>query len=474
MPLHRIALCGVALASLVLTTGLNAPAGSAAPPDRERGGPGSWTKISVGGSGITYTSSLHRTADGVLHVIYPKGSGAADQLGHVSISPSGAVIQQNDALPSAWAAMDLTPALVGTADGGLRAVFGGIQSVDPGFWSDGRMYTATAPASGASWTLPAEAVGTTTSAVDSYGTGATTLADGTPVAAWPLNSRITWHVGTGSDPDQSFDLPYCCAYDVSVVRDGDDVWLGWYGNGSTAATNGIFVRKIYPTAGAIIKAPQSSVGANSPRLGQVALAARTGGGVYAAYCVGYPTCDHIGLWKVGTSKVTKVPHSKYVDHLAISPGPSGRLWIAWSDNIPKIQTIRTGRNGSGMGAGQRLGMPHGTDSVYDVAIDGTTGRGDVVIQVGNGFWHTQAFAGLTLTGKPGAWKHGKKRKVTFAVTDAGDAVAGAKVKAGSRTCTTKGNGKCTITFPKATKKGKVTVRATRNAYGPAVLVLKVK
>lgn len=473
MRLHRIAFCGVALTSLLVTTGVSAP-GSAVPPDRERGGPGSWTKISVGSSGITYESSLYRTPDGVLHVLYPKGSGAADQLGHTAISPSGAVVTSNDVLPSAWAALDLSPTLVGTPDGGLRAVFGGIQSVDPGFWSDGRMYAATAPASGASWTLPMEAVGTTTSAVDSYGTGATTLADGTPVAAWPLNSRITWHVGTGSDPDLSFDVPYCCVYDVSVVRDGDDVWLGWYGNGSTAATNGIFVRKIYPTPGAIIKAPQSSVGASSPQLGRVALAARTGGGVYAAYCVGYPNCDHIGLWKVGTSKVTAVPHSQYVDHVAISPGPSGRLWIAWSDNIPKIQAVRTGKSGSGMGPGRVLGMPRGTDSVYSVAVNGTTGRGDVVIQVGNGFWHTQSIAGLTVKGKPGAWKHGNKQKVTFTVTDAGDAVAGAKVTAGSRKCTTKASGKCTIKLPKSTKKGKLVVHASRAGYAPGKVILRVR
>ena len=262
MRLHRIAFCGVALVPLLLTTGLSAP-GSAAPPDRERGAPGSWTKISTGGSGTTLQSSLYRTADGVLHVVYPKGTGTIDRLGHTAISPSGGIVLQNDVLGSPWAGLDSTPALVGTADGGLRAVFGGLRSTDPGYWSDGRMYTATAPASGATWTLPAEAVGQNTNAVASYGTAATTLADGTPIAAFPLNSDITWHVGTGGDPDQSFAVGGCCAYNMAMVRDGDDVWIGWYANGGSPSTNGTFVRRIHPTLGPITKAPGSSVGART-------------------------------------------------------------------------------------------------------------------------------------------------------------------------------------------------------------------
>lgn len=311
------------------------------------------------------------------------------------------------------------------------------------------MYTATAPASGAAWTLPAEAVGQDTNAVASYGTAATTLADGTPIAAFPLNSDITWHVGTAVTPTSRSPSAGCCAYNLEMVRDGDDVWLGWYANGGTPSTNGTLFRRIHPTLGPVIKAPG------------------------AAYCVGYPNCDHIGLWKVGTSKVTKVPRSRYAEDVAISPGPSGRLWIAWSDNIPKIQAVRTGRSGSGMGPGRVLGMPRGTDSVYSVAVNGTTGRGDVVIQVGNGFWHTQSIARLTLRGKPGAWKHGKKRKATFTVTDAGDSVAGAKVKAGSKKCTTKASGRCTIAFPRSTK-GKLVVHASGTGYAPAKTTLRVK
>ena len=466
--------CGAA--ALVLAAGLTAPGGSAvgAPPDRDRGAPGSWTKISTGSGGITYESSLYRTADGVLHVVYAKGSGGATQLGHTAISTGGSVVAQNDVLSPEWAGVDSAPVVVGTADGGLRAVFGGLQTTSPGFWSDGRMYTATAPSSGASWTLPGEAVGVSTSGFSSYGTAATTLADGTPIAAFPVNSSITWHVGTGADPDQTFDVP-CCAYDMTMVRDGGDVWMAWYANGTGAAANGTFLRQIYPTLGPIIKAPGSSVGGDSLPVGRVAMAARAGGGVYLAYCTGYPSCENVGLWKVGSSKVLKVPGTKYASLVALSAGPTGRLWLAWGDNIPVIKALRTNRSVSKLGTVRNVGMPHGKASAYALAIEGSTGRGDVVIQVGDGFWHTQVVAALTVRGKPGAWKHGKKKqKVAFTVTDAGDAVAGALVKVGARHCTTKASGKCVIAFPKSTKKGRLVVLASKTGYANAKSTLRVR
>ncbi len=441
----------------------------------QRGGPGDWTKISTGMGGITYQSSLQRTADGVLHVVYPKTDGGDDATyGHTAIDADGEVALQNNVLVPGWATVDPTPALIRDGDG-LRVVYGGLRSTEAGYWSDGRMYTATAAADGAAWTVPMAAVGQSHSAYGSYGTAAVELDDGTPVAAFPLNSDITWHVGTGEAvPDQSFTVASCCTYSMAMVNDGGDVWIAWYNNGSTAATNGIFVKQILPAVGPTMKAPQSSEGTSSVApMGSVALVARSGGGVYAAYCVGYPTCDHIGLWKVGTDTVRSVPSTIYVDRIAVSPGPSGRIWVAWSDNIPRIRAVRTNANQTGFGPVRTLGTPANVDGVYDVAIDGSSGRGDVVINSGAGFWHTQVAPGLTLKAAPGKWKHGKKQKVTFKVTDAGDAVTGAKVKVGSATCTTAATGACAITFPKKTKAGSLVAKATLSGYGAGSVRLKV-
>ena len=354
-------------------------------------------------------------------------------------------------------------------------MFGGLNGiVPPDFWSDGRIYTATASAAGDTWALPMEAVGQSGSGGSSYGTAAVELADGTPVAAFANNSDIFWHVGTGeAEPDQHLTVDGS-AYYMAMANDGGDVWMAWYAIGGTAATTGTFVKQILPTVGPTLKAPQSSVGADSTApMDGVALVARAGGGVFAAYCVGYPTCDHIGLWKVGTDTVRKVPSTKYVDDIGLSPGPSGRIWVAWSDNIPRIRAVRTNANQTGFGPVRTLGMPASVDGVYDVAIDGSNGRGDVVINSGAGFWHTQVAPGLTLKAAPGKWKHGKKQKVTFTVTDAGDALGGAKVKVGSATCTTAATGRCAITFPKKTKAGSLVAKATLSGYGAGSVRLKV-
>lgn len=439
-----------------------------------RGAAGTWTKISTGNGGITYESSLYRTPDGALHVVYPKTVGTAGgQLGHTSIDPDGSVVVQNDVLGSPWATIDSSPVIVGIAGGGLRVVAGGLMDTTDGYWSQGRMSTMTAGQTGESWSLAAVAIGGSTDAYGSYGTAATSLADGTPVAAFPLNSQIRWHVGLGEDPDQEFSVASCCAYDMNMVRDGDDVWMSWYANGDTAATNGLFVRQILPVLGPIMKAPQSSDGHDSLPTGRTALVARTGGGVYAAYCTGYPYCTSIGLWKVGTSTVVKVPATKYADDIAVSAGPSGRLWLAWSDNIPTVHAVRTNAAATKIGSIQAVGRPPKKDSVYSLAIDGTTGRGDVVINVGDAFWHTQVAPGLSVGANPSTFKHGSKKKVTFTVTDAGDALSGVKVKVGSKSCTTSGSGRCAITFPKSTKAGSLVAKATKAGYAVGSKRIKV-
>jgi hypothetical protein len=261
------------------------------------------------------------------------------------------------------------------------------------------------------------------------------------------------------------------------VRDGDEVWLAWYGNGSTNATNGVFAMRIYPTVGSVLKAPGSSkmssgVPSSIPT-GRIGLAARAGGGVYAAYCVGYPTCTSVRVWKVGTSKTKDVPHSRFATTIALSAGPSGRLWVAWADNIPKVRAVRTGKDGLAMGAVRNVGLPKGKSAAYSLAVEGSRGRGDIVVNVGDSMWHTQVLAGLTLGAAPHKWRHGQKQKVVFTVSDAHAAVKGAKVKVGSASCKTRSRGTCAITFPASFGKGKHTAKATKSGYHAATTRLRV-
>ena len=73
-------------------------------------------------------------------------------------------------------------------------------------------------------------------------------------------------MGTTSGSDGSFSVPGASLYDTTMVRDGSNVWIGWFAYGSTAATTGVFVRQILPTLGSILKAPGSSQGTDTLKL----------------------------------------------------------------------------------------------------------------------------------------------------------------------------------------------------------------
>ena len=74
---------------------------------------------------------------------------------------------------------------------------------------------------------------------------------------------------------------------------------------------------------------------------------------------------------------------------------------------------------------------------------------------GQSFWHQQVLPKLSLSGK----RAGKT--IVFTVTDAGDPVAGAKVKAGGKTLTSAANGRAVLAKAPA---GRVKASATRAGY----------
>ena len=251
------------------------------------------------------------------------------------------------------------------------------------------------------------------------------------------------------------------------------MWLAWYQNGWSDTGNGTFAMQIYPTVGSPIKAPGSSVGASSISTGRVALAARTGGGAFAAYCVGGGTCKAVRIWKIGTDQTAKVPGSKLATSIALSTAQSGRLWLAWTNSTPTVRAMRTSTTGLGVGAVTKPGLPkHGL--AYSVAIEGTRGRGDIVLNAGNGIWHTQVLPGLTTKASKTSWKVHRRQKVVFTVRDAKVPVKGAKVKIGSFHCKTKRKGTCSITFPATYRQGKHKGTVTKPHYGRAPILVRVR
>ena len=443
------------------------------------GPPGKWTVISGGGVINIDEPGVYRTADGTLHVAMHRESNNLDYIDVGHIAESGKLTGRTDAV-GAWESAAHDPVLVGSPDGGMRMVFGGIRTTDINDpYVAGYLWQSSSPADGLSWTLsPTPAVASNTGYASS-GSGATTLPDGTLVAAYPQGDTIYYQVGANAP--LSFDVPDCCAYHMTLAQDAGVVYAAWYANGDGEPNMGQFVRTIYPTLGPVMKVPGSSStfsgnpGALDPSQ-HVAMTTRTGGGVYIAFCQGYPTCDSVRLWRIGAGKALKLPGSKDASHVSISPAPSGRLWIAFDDTSDNLHAVRTNTTAKQFGAVRTIKRPQQGDDSYHIWIEGTRARADLLYNDGDDIWHQQIFAGLTLKASPGKWNGDKSVEVEFKVTDAGDGVQGAKVKAkwdGNKlSCKTEANGKCTITFPKMGK-NKIKVTAKKAGYAPDAVKLKV-
>lgn len=476
--LALLACSGLLTVALAPDVGAQASDIGAADRTAQRAG-GGWTKVSTGAVDSLSEITAQRTADGVLHAVYAQEVGTAESYEHSTLSTGGAVTGHSNVLGT-WTSLVGNPKLLPTASGGLRLVFSGLQDTNSAnFYATGYGYDTTSDASGATWALQPHALTRFGSVYAGYGTGATTLSNGTPVTAGTLNSDIFYRVGdvpttdpnlvSTFPPDSVYTAASCCLYETQLVNSGDAVWMAWYANGSTDATNGVFVKQIYPADGPVMKAPGSSAGGDSLSADQaIAMVARPGGGVVVAYKLGYPTTRNIGLWQVGSAAAVKVPKSGGADLIALSTGVTGRMWLAWSTDGNKAYALRTSPTGFGLGAVQALGSPSGSSSVWAIAVDASLDQGTVLVNDTNAasVFSRMVKPGLTLKVKPGSVKVGVKKSVTFKVTDAGAGVAGAKVKVGKVSCTTKTSGKCTVML-KTTKVGKVGVKATKNGYGAA-------
>jgi hypothetical protein len=241
-----------------------------------------------------------------------------------------------------------------------------------------------------------------------------------------------------------------------------------YSNGGTPGAQGTMVRQIHPTLGPVLQPPGAIEGTDQAS----AMVTRPDGGVYLAYPRGDLNSQGFALWRIGAGTVRKVPGSKGADHLAMSTAPGGRLWLAWRAENLGVRVVRTNQAATKFGAVQKVKPPKGS-APYQIGIEGSTGRGDLIVNDATRIWHTQVLAGLTVKAGPKSWKSGTTVTVKFTVTDAGEAIKGAKVKTKSQKCTTNKKGVCTLTFVKL-KHGKFNALATRKEYAAGSVRLTVK
>jgi hypothetical protein len=161
------------------------------------------------------------------------------------------------------------------------------------------------------------------------------------------------------------------------------------------------------------------------------------------------------VWQLNSSgsvaATSVVASSKTVSYSepAIAAAPDGRIWVAWLEPAgagKRIVARRSNRAGTIFGAPVRRSAPAGT-GVGTVNLSAQSDRVDVVaINRGTSstsLQHTQLLPGLTLV-RTRLVRRSSGAAVTFKVLDAGDPVAGARVRAGGRTAVTGAGGTATL------------------------------
>lgn len=363
------------------------------------------------------------------------------------------------------------PDLLRMPDGSLRTFFGGIRTTNPGE-TNNALNTATAPASGAQWTLqPGKAAQSTYAYATSYA-GAALAKDGTPISTWAGSPGLGFHYGVSPEsPDGLIPQGGCCLYnpDIGVDAASGQAWIGFSSN--ETATPGLFANQIGRggAQGGRQLAPGSAVGKSfNQQLSRAQITGRIGAaGVFLAYGQGYPTYKTVALWRAGSTKPQLVIKANGTRRVALAAAPEGRVWLIYELN-GAIYATRTNHAATRVGPATRL-KPPGSGTVYELDGEGSAGPLEVFANDGQGLWQQQVRPKLQLTSssKP----QGKQRLITFRVLDAGDPVAGATVRTDAKTLVTNAKGTASVLFGQRGQR-RIKVVASKAGYVSASLTIR--
>ena len=398
--------------------------------------------------------AVARTRDGALHVVWLRHRSGLADLMHTAVTRGGSdpIITGRRKVSNAD--------LVVTANGGLQTFFITETTVDR---LQQYVSAATAAADGRSWKVQ-QGITKSASLGSEGGVGATTSQDGTPVQIFSTTRGVHVHAGTDpASPEQEITSQFP-TYVPDLARDaGGDVFGAWFSLDNKA--KGQFVRRVLPSGGPMDFVPGTVLAGNPVSVDQrMPITGRIGApGVYMAYGQGNPNLGRVLLWRVGAGKPLQVSGAfrQHYD-VNIAAAPEGRLWVMWHTrgtftSRGAVYAVRTNRTATRLGAVVAVAAPT-KGIIWTLRGEGSLGPLDVLATAETtspngktGTWHARLFPGLSLSTKQiGA-------KVVFTVTDAGDAVPAATVKAGGLTATTNARGQAIMAVAAgratATKKG---------------------
>ncbi len=413
--------------------------------------PGKWTQITHQHNGARSNLGLARGKDGVLHVLWAGPNRAPfPSILDTTVTPKGA-LGKPKAVISGWSGVN-APTAATASDGSIHAIVSGQKVGGQSDPYDG-LNEVVGPGT---WKLGPRAFGNLTLTEASNADVHTAfLKSGQLISVWQSAAALL--IETGTDPvvqPQNITPQGLATNPVIAVDQGTGEAIIAY-HGVNDGQN--YFRRVAPSVGAPQAIPQSK--GDGPTI-----AARAGGGVFTAYA---RDVDHVVLLQYG-GKSRKVPVAKGARVLTagVAAGPEGRLWVFYGDEQSTYVT-RTSRHVTGWEPVQRLKSPPKTAQYFRLEGEGSAGPLDLFADVTvdgktkDGSYHTHVEPKLSLRASKKALKGGATQ-VTVRVTDAGDPMAGAKVKGlPGGTKTTTANGSVTVTVKRS---GAFALTATKAGY----------
>jgi hypothetical protein len=242
----------------------------------------------------------------------------------------------------------------------------------------------------------------------------------------------------------------------------------WYSN--STGHEGLAAQQIDPSNAAPIGSPLVMPASSSIATDErTQVVARHGGGIYVADASGYPTATRALIWRYGASSSTVVgSDSSGVSAVGVAADPNGRLWAFWfgrSGDSTVVHARRSDPTGTRWGADVALRPPPGESDAWKLDGNAQSGKLDLLgLFTVNGViatWDTQVLPGLTLAATA---HHGGK--LTVKLTDAGQPVPGATIRAGGHSAKTNHAGVAHLDLG-SHHAGRVQVGATKTGYSNA-------
>jgi hypothetical protein len=433
-----------------------------------------WKRMTTPDGSSTDQVGLARTGDGVLHVVWHHRTGPnTEDLNHTVIARAGRIGATNP-IQSGWTSITNTALVV--APGGLRAFWGGLRTTES---SDPQRETNTAlsPDGGASWSLQPGQVNP--SGAQSYASShaATVRGDGSTLQAF-AGTLGTWvHAGlTPATPNHNVMEGLQYGNDPNLATDATDrTVMAWYSNATGRL--GVLAQDVRAD-GSPVGGPATMPGTaamNTGMLGRTPLVARRGGGLYVAY----PTPGGVRVWRMGASNAPVVAGIDNSPAVAIAAAEDGRIWVLWTKGFgdPDVLARRSNKGATRFGAIVNAGHPPDAMQAYRLDANVAGSELDVLANFNIGTTSDAATSyrrlqpGLTLKASPSTLRKGERTEVRFTVSDAGDAVRGARVKVGAGSGTTDSRGRVTLSLRSS---GAVKAQATRTGYTAATKLLEVR